>query len=255
MSESRTPPTGPGAQRGATPVSGGPRDDRRRRGLLFGLLVVGALIALALLLSQCLGSDPEGGTDTAGQTSQGADGSGSAGASSGSASASASASGSASDPSASASGSDQSGSASGSGSATASGAPAGGAAGAGPIVTGDGRSVLELAAASDAAGALAGVTGQPATGTGAQVLSVPADEGFWVGTSDTQRVWVQLTGDAGESPYQVQEGDRVDFEGTVVAHDAGFATEVGVGDADGAAQLAEQGQHVEVAKSAVRLAA
>ena len=122
-------------------------------------------------------------------------------------------------------------------------------------MTGDGRSVLELAAAPDAAGALSGVTGQPVTATGVRVLSVPADEGFWIGTSDTQRVWVQLTGEAGESPYQVQEGDLVDFEGTVVAHDAGFAPQVGVDDAEGAAQLSQQAQHLEVAKSSVRLAA
>ncbi len=122
-------------------------------------------------------------------------------------------------------------------------------------MTGDGRDVLALAAAPDAAGSLAGVTGQPVTATGVQVLSVPADEGFWVGSSDTQRVWVQLTGEAGESPYQVQEGDRVDFEGTVVAHDAGFPQQVGVDEAGGAAQLSQQAQHLEVAKGAVRLAA
>jgi hypothetical protein len=240
MSDHRTPTTGPGGQRGATPVSGGPKPDRRKRGLLFGALLVAALVALALLLSQCLGSDPEERSGTAAETSQAAEGSaGSSGSDpSGSRSASGSASGSAS-ASASASGS--------------AGAPAGGAGGQGQIVTGDGRPVLELAAAPDAAGALAGVTGQPVTATGVRVLSVPADEGFWVGASDTQRVWVQLTGDAGESPYQVQEGDAVDFEGTVVAHDAAFAQQVGVDEAEGAAQLAQQAQHLEVAKNVVRL--
>ena len=42
------------------------------------------------------------------------------------------------------------------------------------------------------------------------VLSVPADEGFWIGTSQNDRVWVQIVG-KGESPYQVQAGDKVDF--------------------------------------------
>ena len=68
-------------------------------------------------------------------------------------------------------------------------------------------------------------------------------------------MWVQLTGQAGESPYQVQEGDLVDREGTVVEHDAAFPGEVGVDDAEGAQQLAGQGAHLEVAKSAVRLSA
>ena len=63
---------------------------------------------------------------------------------------------------------------------------------------------------------------------------------------------VQLTGEADESPYQVEEGDTVDFEGTVVAHDRAFAPEVGVDAASGAAQLT-QGHHLAVAKSAVRL--
>ena len=80
-------------------------------------------------------------------------------------------------------------------------------------------------------------------------------EGFWLGTSETERVWVQLTGEAGESPYQVQEGDLVDFEGTVEAHDAAFAEQAGVDDAEGAQQLADQAAHLTVAKSAVRLSA
>jgi hypothetical protein len=108
--------------------------------------------------------------------------------------------------------------------------------------------VLPLAAGSDAATALGGLTGQPVTATGGRVLAVPADEGFWLGTSETERVWVQLTGEAGESPYQVQEGDLVDLEGTVEAHDAAFP-------AEGAQQLADQAAHLTVAKSAVRLSA
>ena len=232
MTESRPPSTGP-AQAGATPVSGEHRNGRKK-GLLFGALLVAALVALALLLSQCGGNDPSGGADEASRTSAGADGSGSAASGSGAGSSGAGATGS------------------------RSGSPAGGggaAAGSGAIVTGDGQSVLDLVGGANAAAALGGVTGKPVTGTGVRVLSVPADEGFWVGTSDTQRVWVQLTGQAGESPYQVKEGDSVDFAGTVAPHDPAFAGQVGVDDAEGAAQLTSQGQHLEVAKSAVRLAA
>jgi hypothetical protein len=64
---------------------------------------------------------------------------------------------------------------------------------------------------------------------------------------------LQLTGEAGESPYQVTEGDVVDFEGTVVTHDPSFAASVGVDEAAGASRLTEQGSHLEVAKSAVAL--
>ncbi len=38
-------------------------------------------------------------------------------------------------------------------------------------------------------------------------------------------------------------------------HDAGFPAEVGVDDAEGAQQLAEQAAHLTVAKSSVRLSA
>ncbi len=234
MSESRTPSTGSGQQRGATPVGGGDRGGGRRRGLVTGALLLAAIVALLLLLSQCTGDDPEAGSDPAAQTSSAT-----------------------ADPSGSASAGPSSGSPTPSSAAPdSSAAPSGGAAtGGGQVVTADGRSVLPLAAGSDAATALGGLTGQPVTATGVRVLAVPADEGFWLGTSETERVWVQLTGEAGESPYQVQEGDLVDLEGTVEAHDAAFPEQAGVDDAEGAQQLADQASHLTVAKSAVRLSA
>ena len=51
MSEFRTPSTGPGQQRGATPVVGGTRGGGRRRGLLVGALLLAPLVVLALRLS------------------------------------------------------------------------------------------------------------------------------------------------------------------------------------------------------------
>lgn len=226
MTDAR-PPAGAPRPVGATPVGARKDDDRRKKGLLIGGALLAALLALLLLLSQCGSDDVEGSADPANQTSA-ENGAG------GSADADSDASGSSSD-------------------ASASGADGAGAgSGAGPIVTADGESVLEVAAEADPA-ALTGLVDQPATGTRAEVLSVPADEGFWVGTSDEERVWVQLTGEAGESPYQVKEGDSVDFEGTVVAHDETFAEEVGVDAAEGAEQLNAQGAHLEVVKSDVRL--
>lgn len=114
-----------------------------------------------------------------------------------------------------------------------------------------GQSVLPLPATGADLGRYTGTT---ATARAVQVQSVPADEGFWVGTSTTDRVWVQLTGQAGESGYTVKQGDRIDFSnGRTVAHNAGFAGRTGVSAAEGAAQLTGQGQHVEVAKSALKL--
>ncbi len=94
---------------------------------------------------------------------------------------------------------------------------------------------------------------QDATGTGVRVQSVPADEGFWVGTSVSNRIWVQLTGDAGESAYQVKEGDTVDFTGVITSHDATFPTTVGVTRQEGADQLTQQGGHLSVDKQRITL--
>ena len=86
------------------------------------------------------------------------------------------------------------------------------------------------------------------------VQSVPADEGFWVGSSSTQRIWVQLSGAKGESSYTVKPGDKIDFSGVVKPADAGFADKVGVTPAEGGAQLTSQGQYVSVNKADVKLA-
>lgn len=223
MTSANRPSTGD--QAGATPVGG---ERRRRRGWLLPLLLaVAAVVVLLLLLSQC-GDD--GDNDTAGgaatPTTEAQD----------------------RDSAASPSPSEPRGTPTTEGQEGAP--PPAGQAG---TITAGSTSVLPLTAEADPAGALAQVSGQPAQGSAVQVLSVPADEGFWVGTSDAERVWVQLTG-TGESPYQVQEGDTVNFQGTVVAHSAGFAQQVGLGEPDGAAQLDAQGQHIEVEKSAVTLA-
>jgi len=97
------------------------------------------------------------------------------------------------------------------------------------------------------AGRLTPYAGQTVTATGVLVQSVPADEGFWVGTNVADRVWVQLAvGGAGESPEQVRAGDHVSFRGAVVANPPGFARRAGVTAAEGAAQLERQGAHIAV---------
>ena len=142
--------------------------------------------------------------------------------------------------------------------ATTPAAPAPGAAqdpgsgtGAGTLTAGD-TPLLPLAAVDAPDGSLAGFVGRPVTATDVVVQSVPADEGFWVGGSGTDRVWVQLTGE-GESAYAVAPGDRVSLTGQVVGHDAGFAAEVGIDPAEGAEQLTRQGAHVAVAQADLQL--
>lgn len=132
--------------------------------------------------------------------------------------------------------------------ATPSAAPtAGGGATAGRLLAGT-TSVLPLRS-----GSLARYAGRPASAKGVPVQSLPADEGFWVGISTTDRVWVQ-TGKAGETAYKVQPGDRISFTGgRVVANEKDFAQDAGVTPAEGARQLSLQKQHIEVPKSALHL--
>ena len=131
---------------------------------------------------------------------------------------------------------------------------AGAGAAAQGALTADGTSLLPLAQVAGPNGELTSQVGKTATAQGVLVQSVPADEGFWAGTSETDRVWVQLSG-TDESGYVVQQGDRVDFTGQITAHDPGFATQAGVDPAEGAEQLGQQGSHIEVAKSALQRSA
>lgn len=130
------------------------------------------------------------------------------------------------------------------------GSPAAGG-GASPL-TAAGEPLLPLSGATRD-GNLSAYAGRPVQATSVRVQSVPADEGFWVGNSTTDRVWVQLVGTAGESPYQVKTGDQVTFTGKLVSNPRSFAQQVGVDAKEGAAQLTRQKNHIEVNKSAVSI--
>jgi hypothetical protein len=123
--------------------------------------------------------------------------------------------------------------------------------GAGTLTVGD-TPLLPVAAVAGSDGSLAAVVGRPVAATDVVVQSVAADEGFWVGSSGTDRVWVQLTGE-GESAYAIGPGDRVSFTGQVVGHDAGFAAQVGVDPAEGAEQLTRQAAHAAVVQADLQL--
>jgi len=65
---------------------------------------------------------------------------------------------------------------------------------------------------------LSGEVGKSATGKDVVVQSVNGNEGFFVGSSATERLYVEWGGDVGQneaSRFQPQKGDRVDLTGPV----------------------------------------
>ncbi len=66
---------------------------------------------------------------------------------------------------------------------------------------------------------LSGFVGDDAQCTGVVVQSVVDDDGFWVGTSQSDRVYVEYGGDVGEteegSSFVPAVGDRVDLSGPI----------------------------------------
>jgi hypothetical protein len=146
------------------------------------------------------------------------------------------------------SGSSQQSGARGSDPGAAAPQPGGDASGA--ALSAGGQDLLGLAG-----GSLVPLQGQQVSGT-SRVESVVADEGFWVGSDATRRVFVFLTPaarrSAGESGFQVEAGQAVQLAGTVKASSPQFASAAGVTDAEGARQLVQQGGYVEA--TGVRLA-
>jgi hypothetical protein len=122
---------------------------------------------------------------------------------------------------------------------TLAGAPGAGAPGA---LLANGEDLI----AAGSAGRLGALAGAQVTGQ-AVVESVVSDEGFWVGSSPQQRIFVHLSpesrGTDGESPFQVVAGQTVTMTGSVVPfNDAAVA---GVDAAEGLEQVRLQGAIVE----------
>lgn len=93
--------------------------------------------------------------------------------------------------------------------------------------------------------ALSQYSGETVEANSVNVLSVVSDEGFWVGQSEDQRVFVRLA-ESGESGPNVQPGDRVSFSGTVVENDQNFVESRGITEEEGAQLLERQGHHINV---------
>lgn len=95
--------------------------------------------------------------------------------------------------------------------------------------------------------------GRQVEGIRVRVETVPANEGFWIGTRE-DRLFVLLTG-PGESPQRVRAGNLVTFDGMLVANPPRFAERIGLSAAEGARELARQGGHIAVDRQALRIAA
>jgi hypothetical protein len=124
-------------------------------------------------------------------------------------------------------------------------AGAAGAAAAGPagsLVAGA-TSLFDAARTGDRG--LVALVGQTAVAHAVPVQSVVADEGFWVGGSEADRVWVQLSAND-ESAITIAPGQLLDLSGPVVSHGPDFAGKAGVTADEGAAQLTREGAHLEV---------
>lgn len=92
--------------------------------------------------------------------------------------------------------------------------------------------------------------GDRALGRSVPVESVVADEGFWVGTSERNRVFVHVLA-RNESPPRIRAGARVSFTG-VVRRNPDEVRSFGLSTAEGRQLLRRQGYHIEVAAGDLR---
>jgi RNA polymerase sigma factor (sigma-70 family) len=124
----------------------------------------------------------------------------------------------------------------------------GGGGGSGVRLVVPGRSLLPVPGRE----VLARHAGQRVRGVNVPARGVYADEGFWAGTGRGGQLWVRLVGQ-GESPFRVRPGLRATFTGRLVPNPPGFAEQVGMVPAEGAALVQRQGHHIEVAYEDITL--
>jgi hypothetical protein len=118
------------------------------------------------------------------------------------------------------------------------------------MLTANGAPLLPAAASGQS---LTKYAGQGVVASGVPVFSVPADKGFWVGTSDVSRVYVELAGHGSVTPHPVRVGDHVIFAGTMVVNTSSFVGSAGLSQQD-VAQLTAQGAHIVVSMTAISFA-
>lgn len=103
-------------------------------------------------------------------------------------------------------------------------------------------------------GGLAPYAGREVRGVGVLVYDVVADEGFWVGEDRDNRIYViYRTPAGGESPPDIDPGQRVTFDGTVDTVDTSTTLEeqFRLTEEEGRAQVYEQGYVIGVPSVAI----
>ena len=96
---------------------------------------------------------------------------------------------------------------------------------------------------------LAPYAGMAVEGRGVPVQSVVEPTGFWVGNSRAERVWVDVHEES--EPPRLVAGQRITFQGTLVANTAETLDRAGAGGATDRDQLERQGYHVDVSAEAI----
>jgi hypothetical protein len=108
----------------------------------------------------------------------------------------------------------------------------------------DGRSLLPPPPAS----ALAAAERHPVTARSVTVQKVAGPTGFWVGTSPTNRMFVEV---AAPPPFPVAAGQKVSFAGHIEANHPGAIEQNALVGTD-ADELTKQGHHVDVDGNSLR---
>lgn len=90
-------------------------------------------------------------------------------------------------------------------------------------------------------GALEGVRDMEVVGTSVPVNEVVNESGFWIGTSEEDRIFLELEGAGAQA---VKAGEKVSFTG-VMEQNLGAET-YGISEEGGAQQFRDQGLHVQV---------
>ena len=98
---------------------------------------------------------------------------------------------------------------------------------------------------------MAPYAGMSVEARGVPVQSVVGPRGFWVGGSRAERVWVDVHDERAPAP-ELTPGQRVNFEGKLVANTAETLEQAGRGGPDDRAQLQRQGHHIDVAGETIQ---
>ena len=98
---------------------------------------------------------------------------------------------------------------------------------------------------------MAPYAGMTVEARGVPVQSVVHPRGLWVGSSRAERVWVDVHDEGGAVP-ELAPGQRINFEGTLVANTAETLEQAGRGGPEDRGQLERQGHHIDVAGETIQ---